>query len=222
MGIFSQTASSKPTDEPLTSEPIEKENIMQEEKKTESTSLKEDATTPEFDNTIKSTSNLIDIKSPKPSEDIDLKDSVAAATIASAATAKALESSKKENSEKRREKNMKRLKRIAFLIKWAIKLGIIKITLDYTIEKGVWGNAVAGEKAKAELSDFVHALIKENISEEASENIRNVSLPNVGQQWNSAVISAIESAKDVDVDKMYNSLKNAVEKLNSESESKSE
>merc|ERR1711915_845835 len=145
MGIFSQTASSKPTDEPLTSEPIEKETIMQEEKETESTSLKEDATTPEFDNTIKSTANLIDIKSPKPSEDIDLKESVhetntpaevdvkppveereslkeatasvAAATIASTATAKALESSKKENSEKRREKNMKRLKRSAFLIK---------------------------------------------------------------------------------------------------------
>merc|ERR1712106_1090867 len=123
------------------------------------------------------------------------------------------EAKKKEDSDKKKANNMKRLQRIVFIIKWAIKLGIIKVTLDYTIEKGVWGDAKSGEKIQKELSEFVHEALSTQVSKEASESVKNISLDGAGQVWNSAVTMAVENVKEVDINKMYISLKEAVASL---------
>merc|ERR1711892_1492778 len=151
-------------------------------------------------------------KASKQLEDSELNTAALASVAAStAAVGKLLsDSQKKEDSDKKKANNMKRLQRIVFIIKWAIKLGIIKVTLDYTIEKGVWGDAEAGEKVHKELSKFMHGVLSENVSKEASEIVQNL---NMGQMWNSAVTATIQNAKDVDINKMYLSLKEAVADL---------
>ena len=55
---------------------------------------------------------------------------------------------------------MNRLKRAAFIIKWAMNLGIIKVTLDYTIEKGVWGDSKSGEKVSRNSQNLLSITIQ--------------------------------------------------------------
>ena len=120
------------------------------------------------------------------------------------------DSQKKEESDQNKFNNMKKLQRVMFIIKWAVKLGILKVTLDYTIEKGVWGDAKSGEKVHKELSKFIHDTLSENVSKEASEKVQNLHL---GHMWNSAVTATVQNANDVDINKMYLSLKEAVSEL---------